>query len=85
MRVTKAVAKRFVVAVGARVRDERTALDLTQQELAERLDAWVPQVSMLEAGKRNLRLSDLYRVAVALETTPSKLVDVEIPAVGRGR
>lgn len=77
-------AQRFVRAVGAKVRDERKARQLTQEQLADRLRSWVPQVSLLESGKRNIRISDLYLVALALETTPAVLVDVELPN-GKGR
>jgi transcriptional regulator with XRE-family HTH domain len=72
-------AQKFVAAVGQRVKTERDRLGLTQEQLASRLRVWVPQVSLLENGKRNIRLSDLYGVAVALETKPAALVDVEIP------
>lgn len=56
------------------VRKRRTALGLTQQELADRLKKHKPYVSEIENGKRTPWLPNLANFAEALETTPSALL-----------
>ena len=56
------------------VRKRRTALGLTQGELAERLKKHKPYVSEIENGKRTPWLPNLAIFAEALETTPSALL-----------
>lgn len=52
--------------LGAKVRDERDRLGLTQTELAERMETTQPTIARLEAGGVTPSLDTLHRVADAL-------------------
>jgi transcriptional regulator with XRE-family HTH domain len=71
-------ARRFVVAVGGRIRGERKRLKLSQEALGKRLSADVPTISRIESGERDLRTSELYEVGHALGIPPRVLVDVSV-------
>ena len=63
---------------GARVREKRLQKDLTQEELAKRLDISRTYLSHIEGGRaQNLS----YRLATALATE----LDIETPATDQGR
>jgi transcriptional regulator with XRE-family HTH domain len=52
--------------VGQEVRRARTAAGLTQAEVAARLDTSPPYITNVEAGRVNLTLGQLTRVAAAI-------------------
>lgn len=52
--------------VGEEIRKVRSELGWTQKQLAERLDAAPAYVSAIEAGRENLTLGSLARIAEAL-------------------
>ena len=52
--------------VGREIRATRTALGLTQSEVAERLGASASYISAVEAGRRNLTLGQLANIANAM-------------------
>ena len=54
------------LAVGRMIRDARWYRGLTQAQLAKRLKTTQSYVSVLEAGKRNLTVSNLVKVGLAL-------------------
>ena len=60
-------------AVGASLRDVRIAANLTQADVAARLDKPQSYVSKIESGERALRLYELDDYARALGTTPEDL------------
>lgn len=62
-------------ALGQRVRRERLALDLTQEDLAERCELSFRYISRVEQGGADLRLSTLFRVAKGLGLHPSALLE----------
>jgi transcriptional regulator with XRE-family HTH domain len=62
------------LAFGDRVRKLRTALKLSQEQLAERADLHWTFVSGVERGKRSPGLNTIARLARALEVTPSELL-----------
>jgi transcriptional regulator with XRE-family HTH domain len=62
--------KRF----GANVRAARKAKGWTQEELAHESGLAPVQVSRIERGVREIRLTTLVRLIAALETSPSKLM-----------
>jgi transcriptional regulator with XRE-family HTH domain len=63
---------------GVNLRRHREDAGLTQMELANRSGMDMAEISRLELGKRDPRLSTVARVARALELTASELVrDVE--------
>lgn len=62
-------------AIGAKLRDIRKRIPLTQIELAERLDKPQSYVSKIEMGERALQVSELPSYSTALESDPSDLVN----------
>lgn len=64
-----------LIAFGARVRDRRTALGLSQEALAERAHLHRTYVGSLERGERNVALVNIVRLATALEIATADLVD----------
>lgn len=61
-------------AIGAKLRDIRKRIPLTQNELAERLDKPQSYVSKIEMGERALQVSELPSYSNALETSPNDLI-----------
>lgn len=59
---------------GANVRAARLARRWTQEDLAHRSGLAVVQVSRIERGKREIRLTTLLRLLAALETEPDELL-----------
>ena len=68
-----------LVEFGKRIRDRRTDLDMTQEELAEACDLSVGYVSQLEGPGCYFcpSLKTLFIIAEVLGTTVSKLTDIE--------
>ncbi|MDB4308159.1 helix-turn-helix domain-containing protein [Gammaproteobacteria bacterium] len=60
---------------GERVREARTALSISQEDLAFRCGLDRTYISGIERGKRNISLLKLVTIAKALEVDPSQLVD----------
>lgn len=61
--------------VGQNIRTARRSLKLKQAELAATLGTIQPRVSLLERGAADIRLLELQRVATALGTTVTALLD----------
>ena len=60
-------------ALGRRVRQLRTGLGLTQEQLAERAELHWTHISGIERGQYNVKLSTLTQVARGLGITLSDL------------
>lgn len=60
--------------VAQNIRSRRTALGITQQELAERMGIGQATVARYEVAPQNLTLELLERIAVSLDTTPASLL-----------
>ena len=60
--------------LGKNLRAARKRLGLTQEEVAERSGLQAGEVSRIEAGKRDPRVSTVERLAAALEVHPSQLL-----------
>lgn len=58
---------------GENVRTRREALDLSQEQLAERAELDRTYISGVERGVRNLSLLNVVRIAKALKATASDL------------
>lgn len=58
--------ERSTATLGARLREARQAADLTQVELAARLDVTQGMVSAWERGDRIPRTMSIFRLAMAL-------------------
>lgn len=59
---------------GKRVRCQRDALELTQEQVAERSGLHWSYVSQVERGERNLGLTNILKIADALNVDPGDLV-----------
>ncbi len=66
-------------AIGRRIRERRLAQGLTVAELGTRLGRASSQVSLIENGRRELKLSELRQIATALGTTVDVLMNAEPP------
>jgi putative transcriptional regulator len=53
----------------------RKKLDLTQEELAERSGVQAGEISRIETGKRDPRISTLEKLAKGVEVAPGRLLD----------
>jgi predicted transcriptional regulator/DNA-binding XRE family transcriptional regulator len=68
------------LTLGRRIRERRTALGLTLGALAEAIDRAPSQVSAIENGKREPRLSMLRTIAGALGTSVDELLRADAPS-----
>jgi transcriptional regulator with XRE-family HTH domain len=60
---------------GDNVRSARLAHGWTQEELADRTGLAVVQISRVERGVREIRLTTFLRLLAALEIPPAQLLD----------
>lgn len=60
---------------GSNLRAARERLGLTQEEVAQRSGVHSTEVSRIEAGKRDPKVSTLKRLAKAVEVKPGRLLD----------
>ncbi len=60
--------------LGANVRQARSERDWTQEELSARTNLAVVQISRIERGRREVRLSTLIRLIDALDIPPEVLL-----------
>jgi transcriptional regulator with XRE-family HTH domain len=61
--------------LGSNLREVRTRLELTQEQVAERSGVHATEVSRIEAGKRDPKVSTLERLAAAVEVPPGRLLE----------
>jgi len=61
--------------LGARIRAARDARGLNLHELARLSGISAPALSLIENGKRDLRITSLHRIADALRISPGALLD----------
>jgi transcriptional regulator with XRE-family HTH domain len=62
------------LAFGVELREARTSLGLSQEQLAQKADLDRTYVSGIERGERNPSLTNLLRLADALDTTLAALM-----------
>ena len=62
-------------AVGVRIRDLRTAAGLTPAAVAEAAGITKAFLWRMEAGRQNMSVRSLSRIALALDTTMSKVLE----------
>lgn len=60
--------------IGAQVRVRRQLLGLNQDDFADKAGMHRAYIGMIETGKKDLRVSTLYRLAHALEVDVSSLL-----------
>ncbi|HKB51369.1 MAG TPA: helix-turn-helix transcriptional regulator [Solirubrobacterales bacterium] len=61
-------------ALGANLREARERLGLTQGQVAQRSGVHSTEVSRIEAGKRDPKVSTVERLARAVEVKPGQLL-----------
>lgn len=73
--MTKDQEQTQLAAVGARIRKLRESRGLNLHELALLCGISAPALSLIETGKRDLRITSLYRIAGALRVPAGTLLD----------
>jgi transcriptional regulator with XRE-family HTH domain len=61
--------------LGANLRGARKRLGLSQEQVAERSGVHATEVSRIEAGKRDPRVTTVERLARAVEVKPGELLE----------
>jgi transcriptional regulator with XRE-family HTH domain len=61
--------------LGANLRAARKKLELSQEQVAELSGVHATEVSRIEAGKRDPRVSTVERLAKAVQVKPGQLLD----------
>jgi transcriptional regulator with XRE-family HTH domain len=61
--------------LGKNLRAARKQLGLTQEQVAERSGVQAGEVSRIEAGKRDPKVSTLEKLAAAVELPPGRLLE----------
>lgn len=69
--------KRFLKQLGDRIRERRTALELTQTELAEKCELHRTFIGSAERGERNVSILNLWAIAKALRVSVAELFKEE--------
>lgn len=64
----------IVLEIGQRARERRVELGLSQEQVAQRAGLHLTFVSRVERSEREMRVTNLVRLAAALEIDPSALV-----------
>lgn len=67
--------QRFLRRLGARVRERRLALGLSQAELGEKCDLHRTFIGSVERGERNVSILNLRVISRSLRVTLSDLLD----------
>ena len=70
--------KKFIRAVGARIRELRHAHHLEVEDVASKTRRTPVWLSELEEGNHDPTIEDLYFIARALGTYPDELVSVDV-------
>lgn len=66
--------KEFQKAVGERIKAIRLEKEIPQQRLASECDFEKGNMDRIEAGRTNITIWTLYKIAEALEVEPSELL-----------
>jgi transcriptional regulator with XRE-family HTH domain len=71
------VKSNVLVNFGKRVREKRTALALSQEELAERAGVHRTYIGMIERAEKNITLKNIEKIAKALGIPLDKLMKLD--------
>ena len=72
--LSNAMSKRFVNTFGQRVKEQRLARKMSQEELADAAKLHRTHISLIERGKRQVRLDTVEQLAMALAVQPAQLM-----------
>ena len=75
-------SRALFLSFGRAVRERRTALDLSQEELADLAGLHRTYIGSIERGERNPSLLNIARLALALRVKPNELMP-ELPRGGK--
>jgi len=73
--IFNAMNRDLALEFGKRVRALRQSMGISQEDLAERASLHRTYIGMIERGEKNITLSNIEKVATALEVTISELFD----------
>lgn len=65
---------KLLVNLGKAIKVRRNELSLTQKKLAEMSDLHKNYIGMVERGERNITISNLVKLTIALNTTTDSLL-----------
>ena len=68
--------QRFLRNLGARIREQRLALGLTQADLAAKCELHRTFIGSVERGERNVSILNLRLIARALRTSLARLLEL---------
>lgn len=69
--------KKILIKFGNKVRERRTALGLSQEELGERAGVHRTYIGMIERAEKNITLENIEKIAKALEIPLGDLMSLE--------
>ena len=61
------IETKFLISLGARIKELRLAKDMTQNDLANQCEFEKASMSRIEAGKTNITILTLYKISKALD------------------
>lgn len=62
---------------GARVREKRLLLGLSQEDLADKADVHRTYIGMIERAEKNITLKNIEKIAFALQMSVSELMKLD--------
>ena len=69
--------REILIKFGNKVRERRTVLGLSQEELAGRAGVHRTYIGMIERAEKNITLENIEKIAKALEIPLDKLMSLE--------
>ena len=78
MKKNPAKAKKILKNLGLNIKFYRTKLNLTQEQIAEKIDAERSYITALEGGNKSPSIYFLYELAKALNVSLKELMDINI-------
>jgi transcriptional regulator with XRE-family HTH domain len=67
--------KHFLIQLGRKIRQGREGLGLSQEEFGKKVKMHRTYIGMIERGEKNITISNLKRVAVAIGCEVRDLID----------
>jgi len=68
--------REILIKFGKKVREERTKLGLSQEELASRAGVHRTYIGMIERAEKNITLENIEKIAMALKIPLNKLMNL---------
>ncbi|MDX2439867.1 MAG: helix-turn-helix transcriptional regulator [Desulfobacterales bacterium] len=71
----KKMNKKLLIIIGNNIRENRKEKGLTQEELASKANLHRTYIGMIERAEKNLTVTNLQKIAEALEVSTGSLLD----------